>query len=70
MPYAELNGLNLYYEEFGRGETVLFLHSHFSRGLLAFPGRLFRFPVTIIACFLTFAATGAPCVRTWPGTAA
>ena len=36
MPYAEFNGLKLYYEEFGRGETVLFLHSHFSRGLLAF----------------------------------
>jgi len=31
MPYADLNGLDLYYEEFGRGETVLFLHSHNSR---------------------------------------
>ena len=43
MPYAELNGLNLYYEEFGRGETVLFLHSHFSRGLLAFSGQILPF---------------------------
>ena len=41
MPYAELNGLKLYYEEFGRGNTVLFLHSHFSRGLLAFTNRHF-----------------------------
>ena len=43
MPYAELNGLNLYYEEFGRGETVLFLHSHFSRGLLAFSSQILPF---------------------------
>ena len=43
MPYAEINGLNLYYEEFGRGETVLFLHSHFSRGLLAFSGQILPF---------------------------
>ena len=43
MPYAEINGLHLYYEEFGRGETVLFLHSHFSRGLLAFSGQILPF---------------------------
>ena len=43
MPYAELNGLKLYYEEFGRGDTVLFLHSHFSRGLLAFSGQILPF---------------------------
>lgn len=43
MPYAELNGLNVFYEEFGRGETVLFLHSHFSRGLLAFSGQILPF---------------------------
>ena len=43
MPYAEIKGLNLYYEEFGRGETVLFLHSHFNRGLLAFSGQILPF---------------------------
>ena len=43
MPYADLNGLNIYYEEFGRGETILFLHSHFSRGLLAFAGQILPF---------------------------
>ncbi|MBO7564673.1 MAG: alpha/beta hydrolase [Clostridiales bacterium] len=43
MPYVEVNGLDLYYEEFGRGETVLFLHSHFSRGLLAFSGQILPF---------------------------
>ena len=43
MPYAELGDLQLYYEEFGRGDTVLFLHSHFSRGLLAFSGQILPF---------------------------
>ena len=43
MPYAELNGLNMFYEEFGRGESVLFLHSHFSKGLLAFSGQILPF---------------------------
>ena len=43
MPYAKLNDLNMFYEEFGKGETVLFLHSHFSRGLLAFSGQILPF---------------------------
>lgn len=43
MPYVDIDGLNLYYEEFGRGKTVLFLHSHFSRGLLAFSGQIIPF---------------------------
>jgi len=43
MPYAEINDLRLYYEEFGRGEAVLFLHSHFSRSLLAFSAQILPF---------------------------
>lgn len=43
MPYIKLNDVNIFYEEFGRGETVLFLHSHFSRGLLAFSGQILPF---------------------------
>ena len=43
MPYIQFNDLNMYYEEFGRGETVLFLHSHFSRSLLAFSGQILSF---------------------------
>ncbi len=35
--------LDLFYEEFGRGEALLFLHSHFSRGLLAFLAQLLPF---------------------------
>lgn len=43
MPYIKINDLNMFYEEFGRGETLLFLHSHFSRGLLAFSGQILSF---------------------------
>lgn len=43
MPYTSLKDVNIYYEEFGKGETVLFLHSHFSRGLLAFSGQILPF---------------------------
>lgn len=43
MPYAVIGELNIFYEEFGRGEVVLFLHSSFSRGLLAFSGQILPF---------------------------
>lgn len=43
MPYISFNDLKLYYEEFGKGAPVLFLHSHFSRGLLAFSGQILPF---------------------------
>lgn len=43
MPYIKLNNLNMFYEEFGRGEVLLFLHSHFSRSLLAFSGQILPF---------------------------
>ena len=32
--------VNLYYEEIGYGEPVLFLHSGYSRGILAFSGQI------------------------------
>lgn len=43
MPYIKFNDLNMFYEEFGRGEALIFLHSHFSRGLLAFSGQILQF---------------------------
>lgn len=43
MPYARLNDLNMFYEEFGKGDALLFLHSHFSRGLLAFSAQIIPF---------------------------
>ncbi len=43
MPYEKLSDVTIFYEEFGKGEPVLFLHSHFSRGLLAFSGQILPF---------------------------
>ena len=40
MPYIEIDNLQLYYEDFGRGEPILFLHSSFSRGLLSFGAQI------------------------------
>lgn len=40
MPYIKFNDLNLFYEEFGLGEPILFLHSGYSRGILAFSGQI------------------------------
>ena len=40
MPYIDLGELQLFYEEIGYGEPVLFLHSGYSRGILAFSGQL------------------------------
>ncbi|OPJ55109.1 alpha/beta fold hydrolase [Clostridium oryzae] len=50
MPYMKLNDLNLYYEEFGTGEPILFLHSAYSRGILAFSGQIQPF-YTKYHCF-------------------
>ena len=59
MPYAELNRLNMFYEEFGRGESVLFLHSHFSRFSL--------FLASIDVCFLIFVVMAELYVMTLHG---
>lgn len=40
MPYLRINDLEIFYEEIGRVEPVLFLHSAYSRGLLAFGAQL------------------------------
>ena len=43
MPSIRVGDLDLFYEEFGRGEPLVFLHSHFSRALLAFSGQILPF---------------------------
>ena len=54
MPYMNLDHLELYYEEFGYGEPILFLHSHFSRGILAFSAQIQPFAGNIVVFFLIF----------------
>ncbi|GIP40692.1 alpha/beta hydrolase [Paenibacillus sp. J31TS4] len=43
MPYLQMNDLNLFYEKMGTGEPLLFLHSGYSRGILAFASQLLDF---------------------------
>ncbi|WP_238654969.1 alpha/beta fold hydrolase [Paenibacillus piscarius] len=43
MPYLKLNDLDLFYELMGTGEPVIFLHSHYSRSILAFSSQLLDF---------------------------
>lgn len=40
MPHLKVHDLSIYYEEIGTGEPVLFLHSAYSRGILAFCGQI------------------------------
>ncbi len=40
MPYLKTGNLSVYYEELGTGRPVLFLHSAYSRGILAFCGQI------------------------------
>lgn len=40
MPYINLNKVNLYYEEVGINEPIIFLHNAFSRGIIAFSAQI------------------------------
>lgn len=43
MPYIQCNHIEMYYEQMGVGDPVLFLHSGFSRGILAFASQILDF---------------------------
>lgn len=43
MPYIPCNNIEMYYEQMGVGDPVLFLHSGFSRGILAFASQILDF---------------------------
>ena len=58
MPYASVRDLEMYYEEFGRGQALLFLHSHYSRGLLAFSGQILPFSKRYRCLFPDFRGHG------------
>lgn len=40
MPYINLNKVNLYYEEVGINQPIIFLHNAFSRGIIAFSAQI------------------------------
>lgn len=43
MPYIQFEDLEMYYGKLGIGEPIIFLHSHYSRGILAFSSQLLDF---------------------------
>lgn len=40
MPYQKVRDCSIFYEDFGIGEPILFLHSGYSRGIIAFSGQI------------------------------
>ncbi len=40
MPYIKVRDCDIFYEDFGTGDPVLFLHSAYSRGIIAFCGQI------------------------------
>lgn len=51
MPYQQTGNVNIFYEEFGTGIPVLFLHSGYSRGILAFSGQIQPFYAAGYHCY-------------------
>lgn len=43
MPYVQVKNLEMFYEKMGVGENVIFLHSGYSRGILAFASQMLDF---------------------------
>ncbi|WP_342549689.1 alpha/beta hydrolase [Paenibacillus sp. FSL P2-0089] len=43
MPYIQVHDLEMFYEQMGTGEPVIFLHSHYSRSMLAFGSQVLDF---------------------------
>ncbi|HEY2493308.1 MAG TPA: alpha/beta hydrolase [Paenibacillus sp.] len=43
MPYVQIKDLEMFYEKMGVGDPVIFLHSGYSRGILAFSSQLLDF---------------------------
>ena len=40
MPYCQVEDCRIFYEDIGIGEPILFLHSGYSRGIIAFSGQI------------------------------
>jgi pimeloyl-ACP methyl ester carboxylesterase len=58
MPYIQLNDLNLFYEQLGVGEPLIFLHSAYSRGILAFACQMLDFQQVYTCYFPDFRGHG------------
>lgn len=58
MPYIQLNDLDMFYEQMGTGEPVIFLHSAYSRGILAFASQILDFQSAYTCYFPDFRGHG------------
>ncbi|BFH62557.1 alpha/beta fold hydrolase [Paenibacillus azoreducens] len=58
MPYLQCSNLEIYYERMGVGDPVLFLHSGFSRGILAFASQMLDFQRKYTCYFPDFRGHG------------
>lgn len=43
MPYSQVGDCSVFYEDIGMGKPILFLHSGYSRGIIAFGGQIVPF---------------------------
>lgn len=58
MPYLRVKDLEMFYEKMGVGETVIFLHSGYSRGILAFASQILDFQRKYTCYFPDFRGHG------------
>lgn len=58
MPYLQVNDLEMFYEQIGAGEPVVFLHSAYSRGILAFSCQILDFQQHYTCYFPDFRGHG------------
>jgi pimeloyl-ACP methyl ester carboxylesterase len=67
MPYIQVKDLDMFYEQMGVGDPVIFLHSGYSRGILAFASQILDFQKKYNCYFPDFRGHGRTrCERlTW-----
>ncbi|MGN7385319.1 Uncharacterized carboxylesterase nap [Chlamydia abortus] len=58
MPYIQCNNIEMYYEKMGIGSPIVFLHSGFSRGILAFASQILDFQRKYTCYFPDFRGHG------------
>ena len=58
MPYVQLDDLEMFYEKMGIGDPVIFLHSGYSRGILAFASQMLDFQRQYTCYFPDFRGHG------------
>lgn len=58
MPYIQVKDVEMFYEKMGLGEAVIFLHSGYSRGILAFASQILDFQRTYTCYFPDFRGHG------------